>query len=146
MGIPNRGEGGGQGPPCRNAYEHIIEQSDLEKMYCRYLNFDSFALGFYPDAGFLFLNHLHLGPFCSFWSLLVYFWVGVWFQTFFRAYSHRLSTFILEVKCYLFVITSAPFGAFQAFLGPHWTIYEVWIRLKKNSGPTPIDYYHWFLK
>ena len=43
---------GGQGPPCRNAYGHIIDLSDLEKMYCRCLNFDSLALGFYPDAGF----------------------------------------------------------------------------------------------
>ena len=54
MGITNRGEGGGQGPTYRNAYGHIIESSDLEKMYCRCLNFDSLALGFYPDAGFLF--------------------------------------------------------------------------------------------
>ena len=46
------GKGGGQGPTCRNAYGHIIESSDLEKMYCRCLNFDSLALGFYPDAGF----------------------------------------------------------------------------------------------
>ena len=53
MGITNRGEGEGQGPTCRNAHGHIIESSDLEKMYCRCLNFDSLALGFYPDAGFL---------------------------------------------------------------------------------------------
>ena len=107
------------------------------------INFDFVSKALY----FLFSYHLHLGPFCSFWSLLVYVWVGVRFKNFFRAYSHRLPILFLEVKCYLFVITSAPFGAFFAFLGPHWTIHEVWIRLKKkNSGPTHIDYYHWFLK
>ena len=104
------------------------------------INFDFVGKALY----FLFSNHLHLGPFCSFWSLLFYFWVGVRFKNFYRAYSHRLSTLVLEVKCYLFVITSAPFGAFFAFLGPHWTIYEVWIRLKKIAGASHIDYYLWF--
>ena len=72
-----------------------------------------------PFGAFLLPTGLFLG-----WGLL---------QKLFRAYLHRLSTLVLEVKCYLFVITSAPFWASFAFLGPHWTIYEVWIRLKKKN-------------
>ena len=70
MGITNRGEGEGQGPTCRNAHGHIIESSDLEKMYCRCLNFDSLELGFYPDAGFLFSNFISNSP--KFTSLSVF--------------------------------------------------------------------------
>ena len=35
------------------------------------INFDFVSKALY----FLFSYHLHLGPFCSFWSLLVYVWV-----------------------------------------------------------------------
>ena len=54
MGIPNKGGGGGGKDPHAEMPMDIGHIIDLEKMYCRCLNFDSLALGFYPDAGFLF--------------------------------------------------------------------------------------------
>ena len=56
MGIPNKGEGGGARTTmqkCLWTYHRIVR---FKKIYCRCLNFDSLALGFYPDAGFFSVN------------------------------------------------------------------------------------------
>ena len=76
------------------------------------------------------------------WGLfaLGYFWVGVRFKNFFRAYSQR-STLVLEVKFYLFFNTSVPLGVFLSF----WALPGLFLKFRSDSnkweGPTRIDYY-----
>ena len=81
-----------------------------------------------------------MGCFCLCWAVYQdIFGVRVRFNNFIVTYLYRLSTFVLEVQPYLFVLNSATFWAFLHFLGPSGLFLGLGSCSKTFLGPAYID-------
>ena len=78
------------------------------------INFDFVSKALY----LFFSNDLHLGPFCSFWSLLVYFWVGVWFKKIFGPTHIDYQVCFWKLSAIFSLLLQPHLGPFLPFWGP----------------------------